>query len=127
MRITRTSWFLPLFSVALGVAVLAAFWIGDRPRDGLASLAVMAFVGAIFLLGGRSEMIRGLRGDGRDEYWARMDARASLFAGMVLLTAVLGMCLWEWAHERDGSPYTALGAISGVAYLAALAVLRVRS
>ncbi len=118
---------LPLFSVALGVAVLAAFWIGDRPRDGLASLAVMAFVGAIFLLGGRSEMIRGLRGDGRDEYWARMDARASLFAGMVLLTAVLGMYLWEWAHERDGSPYTALGAISGVAYLAVLAVLRVRS
>jgi len=34
MRITRTSWFLPLFSVALGVAVLAAFWIGDRPRGG---------------------------------------------------------------------------------------------
>ena len=127
MRMTRTSWFLPLFSVALGVAMLAAFWLGDRPRDGLASLAVMAFVGAIFLLGGRSEMIRGLRGDGRDEYWARMDARASLFAGMVLLTAVLGMCLWEWGHERDSSPYTALGAISGVAYLAALAVLRVRS
>ena len=127
MRMTRTSWFLPLFSLVLGAAMLAAFWIGDRPRDGVGALAVMAVLGAVFLVGGRSEMIRGLRGDGRDEYWARMDARASLFAGMVLVTAVIGMCLWEWAHGRDGSPYTALGAISGVAYVVALAVLRVRA
>ena len=87
----------------------------------------MAVLAAVVLLGGRSEMIRGLRGDGRDEYWARMDARASLFAGMTLLGAVLAMCLWEWAHGRDGFPYTALGAISGGAYILALAVLRGRS
>ena len=127
MRMTRTSWFLPAFSLALGAAMLAAFWVGDRPGDGLAALAVMAVLGAVFLLGGRSEMIRGLRGDGRDEFWARLDTRASLFSGMVLVTAVIGMCLWEWAHGRDGFPYTALGAISGLAYVLALVALRLRA
>jgi len=126
MRMTRTSWFLPAVSLALGGAMLAAFWVGGRPGDGLASLAVMAVLAAVFLLGGRSEMIRGLRGDGRHEYWARMDTRATLFAGMALVTAVIGMCLWEWAHGRDGSPYTALGAVSGLSYVVALVALRLR-
>jgi len=126
MRMTKTPWFLPLFSLALGAAMLTAFWVGDRPVDGFAALAVMAVLGAVFLLGGRSEMIRGLRGDGRDEYWARMDTRATLFAGMVLVTAVIGMCLWEWAHGRDGSPYTALSAASGLSYVLALVALRIR-
>ena len=45
----------------------------------------------------------------------------------MLITIVIGMCVWEWAHGRSGSPYTQLGAIAGVAYLAALGVLRWRS
>lgn len=36
------------------------------------------------------------------------------------------MCLWEWAHGRDGTPYVPLGAVTGVVYLAAVAVLRLR-
>jgi len=44
----------------------------------------------------------------------------------VVITAI-GMCLWEWSHGRDGSPYAQLGAIGGVAYVASLAVLRLRS
>jgi hypothetical protein len=46
---------------------------------------------------------------------------------VVVLSAIIGMCLWEWAHGRDGSPYAQLGAIGGVAYAASLAVLRLRS
>ena len=34
---TRTRWFLPLFSVALGVACFVAFWIGGEERLGLVS------------------------------------------------------------------------------------------
>jgi hypothetical protein len=37
------------------------------------------------------------------------------------------MCLWEWAHGRSGTPYVQLGAICGVAYVVALAALRLRS
>ena len=106
---------------------LAAFWIGDDLRSGLYALAVMAGAGLIFLLGGRSEMVRGLRGDGRDEYWERIDVHATYLAGLVLIGLIIGMCLWEWAHGRRGAPYVQLGAISGVSYLAALALLRLRS
>lgn len=125
--LTRTPWFLPLLALALGVACLAAFWIGGKPRDGVYALLVMAGFGLVALLGGRSEMIRGLRGDGRDEYWERMDTHATALAGIVLIGAVIGMCLWEWGHGRDGSPYVQLGAVAGLAYLVALGVLRLRS
>lgn len=125
--LTRTAWFLPLFALALGVACLAAFWIGGNPRDGVYALLVMAALGLIALLGGRSDMIRGLRGDGRDEYWERIDVHATALAGNVAIGAIIVMCLWEWAHGRDGSPYAQLGAVAGVAYLAALALIRLRS
>jgi 4-hydroxybenzoate polyprenyltransferase len=124
---TRTSWFLPLFSTALGVACFVAFWIGGERGSAWFALALMTGVGLAFLVGGRFDMIRGLRGDGRDEYWARIDVHATALAGHVVIAAIIVMCLWEWAHGRDGSPYVALGAFAGVAYVVALAVLRIRS
>jgi hypothetical protein len=125
--LTRTRWFLPLFSLFLGVLCFAAFWIGDDLRSGVWALAVMAGAGLVFLLGGRSEMIRGLRGDGRDEYWERIDVHATYLAGLATIGLIIAMCLWEWGNGRSGTPYVQLGAISGVAYVAALAFLRVRS
>jgi hypothetical protein len=119
-------WFLPLFSVGLGVACLAAFWVGGDPSSGLIGLAILAGLGLVFALGGRSEAIRGLRGDGRDEYWETLDVGATLLAGIVLVAAVIAMSMWEWAHGRDGSPYSQLGALAGVTYLVALVVLRLR-
>ena len=63
----RTRWFLPAFCVALGGVVLAAQWAGGSLGSGLVSFGIMAAFGAAILLGGRSETVRGLRGDGRDE------------------------------------------------------------
>lgn len=122
-----SKWFLPGFAVLLGGACFAAFWVGDEPRQGVFAFGVMVAVAAVVLLGGRSEMIRGLRGDGRDEYWQQLDLRASVVSGLAAITAIIVMCLWEWAHGRDGTPYAQLGAIAGLAYLVALGVLRVRS
>jgi hypothetical protein len=102
---TANKWFLPGFSVFLGLLCLAAFWAGGNPDDGVFALGLMTAIGVLVLVGGRSEMIRGLRG----------------------LAVIIGMCLWEWGHGRDGSPYTALGAIAGVAYLVGLAISRLRS
>jgi hypothetical protein len=124
---TANKWFLPGFSVFLGLLCLAAFWAGGNPDDGVFALGLMTAIGVLVLVGGRSEMIRGLRGDGRDEYWERIDMRATLFSGVLTLAVIIGMCLWEWGHGRDGSPYTALGAIAGVAYLVGLAISRLRS
>ena len=120
-------WFLPAFSALLGLGCLVAFWIGDDPRQGVVSMLILFAFGAIFLVGGRSETIRGLRGDGRDEYWRNIDLSATALSGLTLICVVIGMCFWEWAHGRTGSPYTQLGAIAGVAYVLALIGLRLRS
>jgi len=123
----KTKWFLPLFSVALGLLFFAALWAGGERRAAVESLAILSGLGLVFLLGGRSDLIRGLRGDGRDEYWQRIDVRATALAGNVLIVGIIGMCAWEWGHGRDGSPYAQLGAIAGLAYVAAIGFLRWRS
>ena len=126
MQMSRSKWFQPLFAVGLGVLFLGAMWIGRDARTGIYSLVVMVGFGALILLGGRSETVRGLRGDGRDERFKHIDLAATAFAGIVLITVVIGAFLVEVARGQDGSPYAALGAVAGVAYLAAIAVLRIR-
>ena len=127
MPMTRSKWFQPLFAVGLGMLFLAAMWIGGDLRSGLFSLAVMVAFGAVILFGGRSETVRGLRGDGRDERFRQIDLAATALAGIVLITVIIGAFLVEVARGEDGSPYAALGAVAGIAYLGAVAALRLRS
>ena len=126
MQMTSSKWFQPLVAVGLGTLFLAAMWIGGDPRTGLFSLAVMVAFGALILFGGRSETVRGLRGDGRDERFKQIDLAATALAGIVLITVIIGAFLVEVARGEDGSPYAALGAVAGVAYLGAIAALRLR-
>jgi hypothetical protein len=123
----RSRWWMPLFSLALGAAIFAAVAIGGDAGQGALSFAVMAAVAALFYFGGRSETLRGLGGPGRDERWAAIDLRASAVAGFVLITVVLGAWLWEVANGDDGSPYVQVAAVAVVAYIAAVAFLRLRS
>ena len=125
--IYRSRWWLPGFSLSLGLIMLAAFWIGDNPGDGLMALGVMAAVGALFLFGRRSETLQGLGGPGRDERWAMIDLHATALTGLVLIAVIIGAWLVEIARGDDGSPYAALGAVGGVAYIVIVAVLRRRS
>jgi hypothetical protein len=124
--ILRSRWFLPLFSLGLGVVVLAASWVGGSLSSGLISLAVMAGFGLFILLAGRSETIRGLRGDGRDERFAQIDLRATAVAGLVLIVTLIVAWLTEIAQGHSGSPYTWLCAIGGFSYLLAVAFFRWR-
>jgi len=124
MQMTRSKWFLPLFSVALGVVMLTAMWIGGNLSLGLQSLAIMTVFGALILVGGRSETIRGLRGDGRDERFRQIDIHATALAGIVVLIIVAFIV--EVARGHDGAPYTWLGAIGGLSYLLAVVALRLR-
>jgi Ni/Fe-hydrogenase subunit HybB-like protein len=126
MKMTKTKWFLPAFCVALGFVVLAAQWIGGDLRGGFYSLAVMTGFGLLILAGGRSETVRGLRGDGRDERFRMIDLAATAFAGIVLVSVIIVLWLVELARGHDGNPYGLLGAIGGLSYVAAIVFMRLR-
>ena len=118
----------PLYSLGLGAIVFAAFATGGNPADGARAFALFVIVAAMFWFGSaRSETLAGLGGSGRDERWAAIDLRASAFGGFVVILAATGAWLHELADGRDGSPYGQLLGIGGVAYIAAIAVLRRRS
>jgi hypothetical protein len=125
--VTRSKWFPPLFSLALGGVVFAASSLGGHPGAGAISLAVMAGFGLLVLLAGRSETVRGLRGDGRDERFAQIDLRATAVAGLVLIIALIVSWLVQIAQGHSGSPYDWLCAIGGLSYALAVAFLRWRS
>jgi drug/metabolite transporter (DMT)-like permease len=126
MRVVRSKWFLPLFALVLGVVVFVAQWLGGDPGSGLISFAILAGFGLLVLLGGRSETIRGLRGDGSDERFRQMDIHATAIAGLTVITAIIVAFIVELARGHDPNPYGWLGAIAGIAYLAAIFVFRIR-
>ena len=126
MRLTKSKWFVPLLSVILGLVVFAAQWVGGDPGSGLESLGIMAGFGALILLGGRSETIRGLRGDGRDERFRMIDIHATALAGLAVILAIIVAFIVELAKGHNGNPYGWLGAIGGLTYLVAIVIFRIR-
>ena len=123
---TKTRWFLPAFSLVVGLMMFGASVIGGDSVQGIEMFGIMAAAGALFFFGGHSETIRGLRGDGRDERFAQMDLRATAFAGGVVILVILAAFLWQIARGHTGEPYSWLGAIAGVAYIAGVVFIRVR-
>jgi hypothetical protein len=113
-------------SVALGLVVFAAQWIGRSRGSGLISLAIMSGSGLLILLGGRSETIRGLRGDGSDERFRMIDIRATSLAGLAAILAIIVAFIVELGRGHSGNPYGWLGAIGGLTYLVAIVVLTIR-
>ena len=86
----------------------------------------LAAFGLFVLVAGRSETIRGLRGDGRDERFAQIDLQATAAAGLVLIVALIVAWLVATARGQSGSPYDWLLAIGGLAYVLAVAWFRWR-
>jgi hypothetical protein len=120
-------WAVPLVCVLLGLAFLTVFWISGNPGAGLGSLAVMVAYGLLLLLGGRSEIVRTLRGQAPDERYGMFDLRATAITGTVTLSVLAGGALYELARGQDPGPYVLIIAIAAVTYLASLLWLRWRS
>jgi hypothetical protein len=123
---SRWRWGTPLLAVAMGLAYLVAGWIGGDRNFGVGGLIVMVTLAVGMLIAGRfSETVAGLL-DRRDERINTIDTQATVFTGMVLITAVIIGFISEIARGGDGQPYSMLGAIGGFSYVAALVVLRFR-
>ena len=123
---SRCRWGTPLVAVAIGVAYLIAGWLGGDRDFAVGGLVVMVVFAAVMLIAGRfSETVARLL-DRRDERINLIDTRATVFTGMVLITAVIVGFIVAIARGEDGDPYAMLGAIGGVSYIAALVVLRFR-
>jgi hypothetical protein len=116
----------PLVSVAIGIAYLLAGWAGGDLEFGLFGLALMTGLAVVLLLvRRRSETVKGLL-DRRDERINTIDLRATAFAGITVIVAVVIAFVVEIATGGDGSQYAWLGAIGGVAYIGAVIVQRIR-
>ena len=124
--ITRSKWFLPSFSFGLGLVILAVSWLGGHPGEGAVSCGVLVVFGLVVLAAGRSETVRGLRGDGRDERFAQIDLKATAVAGLALIVALIVAWLTATARGQSGSPYDWLLAVGGLAYALAVAWFRWR-
>ncbi len=121
-----TYWSVPALCVLGGVAYLVAAWHSGRPGLGVALLAIMlAFAAVVLLAARRSETVRGLL-DRRDERITAIDLRATAFAGIVVILAILVGAIAELARGHSGAPYIWLAAIAGLAYLAAVVAQRLR-
>lgn len=123
---SRWRWGTPVVAVAIGVAYLVAGWFGGDRGFAVGGFVVMVVIAAAMLIAGRfSETVEGLL-DRRDERINMIDTQATVFTGMVLITAVIVGFVASIARGEDGEPYAMLGAIGGVSYVAALVVLRLR-
>ena len=127
MMTKRSRWIVPGLGLVIGIAYLIANWIGGNLVLGTVMFAVMVLYVAGLLVGGRSELVRVLRGQPSDERYQSFDLRATAYAGVLTILVLIGGFVYELAQGKDGQPYSLLCAVAGVSYLVALIWLRWRS
>ena len=116
----------PIFAAAMGVVYLVALSIAGDPVYGVLALAVMvAFSGALLLARRRSETVKGLL-DHRDERISSIDLRATAFTALAMIAVVLVAFVVQIARGQSGWPYSMIGFVGGVSYVAAVIYLRIR-
>jgi Kef-type K+ transport system membrane component KefB len=125
-RARLVRWATPAAGLLIGCVYLVASWVGGHPGQGVQMFAVMViFSLGVVLAARRSETVKGLL-DRRDERITRIDLQATAFAGVVVILAILVAFAVEISRGGDGTPYSWLGAIGGVSYLAAVIAQRLR-
>ena len=125
-RIKKNDLMAPLVAVMGGVAYLVAGIVGGQTGFGVAGFVLMVAVAVAFwLLRGRSETVKGLIDHG-DERINAMDLKATAFAGVAVIVAVLVAFVVDIARGNDGAPFFWLAGIGAVAYILVLVVQRVR-
>jgi hypothetical protein len=125
-RPNRQYWGTLALGAGIGVVYLIGFVIGGKPLDGVIPLAIMlGFSGALYVIAQRSETVRGLL-DRRDERIAAIDLRATAVTALAMIAVVLVGFVVDIARGGTGWPWYLIGAVGGLAYIAAVAVFRIR-
>ena len=122
-----SKWLVPSWLVVQGVLILGAKWIGGDAGEGVGWLAAAVVAAALFLAGGRSDVVRIARGDRIDERQLQIDLFAVAITLSLLLLGVFGVFLYEAANGRSGAAFGVLLAVATVTYLVSLAVLNRRT
>ena len=87
----------------LGLAMLAALWIGGDPGRGLLTRVSWSRSVALILFGGRSETIRGLRGDGATSGSVSSTWSRRALAGLAVITAIIVAFLVEVSRGKTAA------------------------
>ena len=125
-RTSRKYLATPIFGVLMGLVYLVALSVAGRPIDGVLAFAVMvAFSAALLFARRRSETVRGLL-DHRDERISAIDLRATAITALAMIVVVLVAFVVQIARGQSGWPYSMIGFVGGVSYVAAVIVLRIR-
>ena len=122
----RSYWATMALGGVIGIVYLIGFAAGGKPLLGVGALAVMvAFSGALVLVGRRSETVRGLL-DHRDERISAIDLRATAVTALALIAVILIGFVVSIARGGSGWPYDMIGFVGGLAYLGAVVFFRAR-
>jgi predicted MFS family arabinose efflux permease len=110
---------------AFGVVMLVTSIAAHHLEDGVWALAISLVVAAGFAVGGRSELIRAIRGDG-DERAAHVTAVTNgVVLNLAALAAVAGSVV-EQARGIHSGPWTLACVAGGCLYLVVFLVVRAR-
>jgi uncharacterized membrane protein len=116
-------WAGPALVLAFGLAVFAASLVWGHPTDGIWALALSAVFAGALAVGGRSELVRSMRGDG-DERIAHITNVTNLIVLNVAGLAAVAGAVVEQARGFHSGPWTLACVIGGGVYLAVFIVVR---
>ncbi len=122
----RRSWVGPGLFVGFGVATLALSVIWDHVQDGLWALALSLVLALGLAVGGRSDLLRTVRGDA-DERGARVTmVTSNIVLNVAAVVGVVGSVI-EQAHGIHMGPWTLACVAGGAFYLLTFLLVRLRS
>lgn len=128
MSVRTRRWIVPLIMLVGGGAITLGSAVGGDSAGDLAALAGITVAASVayVLIGLTDSDFGALLASSADERQANLNIQATAFAGGVMAVAIIIGAVVELALGHNGQPWVLLGAGYGVAYLAALAILRRR-
>ena len=118
-------WAGSVLLLLFGVGVFVASLFARHVDDGVWALGVSVVFAGLLAVGGRSELIRGVRGDGDEREVHIQSVTNMLVLNVIALVAVVGAVV-EQARGVHWGPWTLACVFGGLLYAAVYLVVRGR-